>query len=150
MAPKGRVEPEKISIVDFIIEKASLNSTFGKTAEDVDNHTMEINYTVGFNPKQKLAKADIYIEVGAVCEKEEIAHGHFGLTFIYHVDNMDELVEKEEDGDGLIVNGGLSNSLASITYSTTRGIVMTRFQGTLLKDFILPIIDPQTLLKKEE
>jgi hypothetical protein len=42
----------------------------------------------------------------------------------------------------------LGNALASITYSTSRGILMTRFQGTALSDFILPVINPNNLLEK--
>jgi hypothetical protein len=44
--------------------------------------------------------------------------------------------------------GGLGNALASITYSTTRGILMTGFQGTALCNFILPVKDPDELLNQ--
>lgn len=145
MSKKGKVESEKIHIVDFIIEKASLNSQFGQNADNVENHSLDIEYNIGFNLNERLAKADLSIEVSAKSEKEEIALGYFKLIYIFHIENLDELAVKE--GDSITVNSGLGIALASITYSTSRGVLMTRFQGTLLKDFILPIIDPQSLLK---
>ncbi|MNY64312.1 hypothetical protein D3C86_2014030 [compost metagenome] len=48
----------------------------------------------------------------------------------------------------ITIHPALGNALASITYSTSRGILMTRFQGTVLSDFILPVIDPNSLLEK--
>jgi hypothetical protein len=40
----------------------------------------------------------------------------------------------------------LGNALSAITYSTARGILLTRLQGTAFQDFILPIINPNNLL----
>ena len=51
---------------------------------------------------------------------------------------------KEEE---ITIDANLGNALASISYATSRGILMTRFQGTALEDFILPVIDPNDLLE---
>jgi hypothetical protein len=47
----------------------------------------------------------------------------------------------------LEIHSGLANAIASISYSTARGIILSRFQGTALREFILPVIDPNSLLK---
>ena len=146
MAKKNTVIAEKIHLIDFTIQAASLQSEFDVNPERVDNHSLNIGYDTQYNLDDKLVKSDIKVEVGAMIEGREVGSGHFELVFIFHVENLNELAK--EEGDKLMVNGGLSNSLASITYSTTRGILMTRFQGTVLKNFILPIINPNELLEE--
>ncbi|HLV41163.1 MAG TPA: hypothetical protein VKY37_02700 [Brumimicrobium sp.] len=146
MTKNNAVIPDKIDIVDFTIQNATLKSEFGLNDSTVDSHTLNVGYDTQFNLKDKLIKAVIKIDVVAKKDGEEVGQGNFEMIFIYHVENLDSLA-KEEDNK-LIVNGGLSSSLASITYSTSRGILMTRFQGTVLRNFILPVINPNDLLKK--
>jgi hypothetical protein len=146
MSKLNKVIPDQINIVDFTIQTASLKSDFELKDSDIDKHSLNIGYDTQFNLAEKLIKAVIKVEVAAISDGEEVGHGHFELVFIYHVENLDDLAKNENDK--LIVNGGLSSSLASITYSTTRGILMTRFQGTVLRNFILPVINPNNLLKK--
>jgi|SRR5690554_2276918 len=146
MSETNTVNPDQINIVDFTIQTASLKSDFGIKEDNIDKHSLNIRYDTQFNLDDKLIKAVIKVEVAAISEGEEIGRGHFELVFIYHVENLNQLAKNE--GDKLVVNGGLSSSLASITYSTTRGVLMTRFQGTILRNFILPVINPNNLLKK--
>ncbi len=77
----------------------------------------------------------------------DTARGLFELNFVYHIENLSELVEQKDQQ--VTIDAGLSNALASITYSTTRGILMTRFQGTSLANFILPVIDPNRLAQRQ-
>ncbi len=146
MSKKGKVEADKIHIVDFTIESASLKSEFGIDDELIEHHNLNIEYDTLFNLEEKLVKANITVTVKALdAKKKQLGYGEFNLTYVYHIENLDKLTEVVNDKE-LSVNGGLSNSLASITYSTTRGILMTRFQGTLLQSFILPVINPNELL----
>lgn len=146
MTKKNIVIAEKIHLVDYTIQSASLKSEFSIDPDTIDDHVLNIGYDTQYNLEDKLVKSDIKVEVAATIKGEEVGSGHFELVFIYHVENLNELAK--EEGSKLMVNGGLSNSLASITYSTARGILMTRFQGTVLKDFILPIINPSKLLEE--
>ena len=145
MTKNNTVIAEKIHMVDFTIQTASLKSEFVVNPDDVDNHSLNIGYDTQYNLKDQLVKSDIKVEIVATIKGKEVGSGHFELVFIYHIENLNDLAK--EEGGKLRVNGGLSNSLASITYSTTRGILMARFQGTVLKNFILPIINPNELLE---
>jgi hypothetical protein len=74
------------------------------------------------------------------------ATGSYQFVFIYFVENLSEHVMIMPDA---VVdwNPYLANAIASITYSTSRGILLSRFQGTVMKDFILPVVDPNALLQ---
>jgi hypothetical protein len=78
-------------------------------------------------------------------ENESEANGNFHLIFIYRIENLEELAIPEKN-KRLNLNPGLANALSSVTYSTARGILLTRLQGTALQNFVLPIINPNNLL----
>lgn len=143
------LQPKKIEIVDFKIIKGQINSPFNFNEENVEGHTFNVDFELGFNLEDKLIKADFSVNVETKSNNEDIeeAIGNFSFVYIYYVDNIEELTTLEAD-ETITVHPALGNALASITYSTSRGILMTRFQGTVLSDFILPVIDPNSLLEK--
>ena len=141
------LQPKKIEIIDFKIIKGQINSPFNFSEENVEGHAFNVDFELGFNLEDKLIKADFSVNVETKSDKEDIeeAIGNFSFVYIYYVDNLEELTTLEKD-ETITIHPVLGNALASITYSTSRGILMTRFQGTVLSDFILPVIDPNSLL----
>ena len=104
---------------------------------------------MGFNLEDKLVRADFSVHVETKSNEDTIeeAVGNFSFVYVFYVDNIEELTTLEKD-ETITIHPALGNALASITYSTSRGILMTRFQGTVLSDFILPVINPNDLLEK--
>ncbi|MBA0885562.1 hypothetical protein [Flavobacterium undicola] len=144
------LQPEKIEIVDFKIIKGQINSPFDFEIEKVEGHTFNVNFELGFNLDDKLVKADFLVNVETKSKGDDIeeAVGAFSFVYVFYVDNIEELTTLEKD-QTVALHQALGNALASITYSTSRGILMTRFQGTALSDFILPVINPNNLLVNE-
>ncbi|OYQ51785.1 hypothetical protein [Flavobacterium aurantiibacter] len=142
------LKPEKIEIVDFKITKGQINSPFDFKEETVEGHNFNVNFDLGFNVPDKLIKADFSVTVETKSKKQDFeeAIGTFSFVYVFYVDNMEELTKLEPDNT-VTINPALGNALAAITYSTSRGILMTRFQGTALSNFILPIINPAKLLE---
>lgn len=140
------LKPEKIEIVDFKIIRGQINSPFDFEDDKVQGHNFDVDFELGFNIPDKLIKADfsINVETNSEIEGTEEATGAFSLVYVFHVDNMEELTKLEEDKT-VTISAALGNALAAITYSTSRGILMTRFQGTALSNFILPVINPNKL-----
>ncbi|MFV7234723.1 hypothetical protein [Flavobacterium sp. ZB4R12] len=143
------LQPEKIEIVDFKIIKGQINSPFDFENEKVAGHTFNVDFELGFNLEDKLVKADFSVHVETKSNEDTIeeAVGDFSFVYVFYVDNIEELTTLEKD-ETITIHPALGNALASITYSTSRGILMTRFQGTVLSDFILPVINPNDLLEK--
>jgi hypothetical protein len=143
------LQPDKIEIVDFKIIKGQINSPFDFEIEKVEGHTFNVDFELGFNLDDKLVKADFSVNVETKSKEEDIeeAIGAFSFVYVFYVDNIEELTTLEKD-QTVTLHPSLGNALASITYSTSRGILMTRFQGTALSDFILPVINPNNLLEK--
>jgi hypothetical protein len=143
------LHPEKIEIVDFKIIKGQINSPFDFENKKVEGHIFNVDFELGFNLEDKLARTDFSVNVETKSNGDTIeeAVGNFSFVYVFYVDNIEELTTVEKD-EIITVHPALGNALASITYSTSRGILMTRFQGTVLSDFILPVINPNDLLEK--
>lgn len=143
------LQPEKIEIVDFKIIKGQIISPFDFEIDEVEGHTFNVDFELGFNLDDKLVKADFSINVETKSKQADIeeAVGTFSFVYVFYVENIEELTTLEKD-QTVTLHPSLGNALASITYSTSRGILMSRFQGTALSDFILPVINPNNLLEK--
>lgn len=144
---KKTLDVSQLSLFQYEIINASIKSSIGFDPELVEGHEFNVNLDMNFDEANKvvLAKLDFAISTKSSKEMPQ-AKGEFELVYAFHVGNLEDLIERDEEGV-LVVNAGLSNAIASVSYSTSRGILLTRFQGTPLSGFILPIINPNDLLK---
>ncbi|MBK7970011.1 MAG: hypothetical protein IPK08_14275 [Bacteroidetes bacterium] len=150
MTTKTKLVPEKIQIADFRIINGHVECPFEFSDSDVEKFQSNFEFDMAFNHEKKLVKADLKINIithskGQVFNE---AKSNFHIVFVYHVDNLEELLTINPETNHMTVDGGLSNAIASISFSTSRGILMTRLQGTSLRKFIMPVISPNNLLSK--
>ena len=138
---------DKILIKDFRIVKASIDSPLDYKITEAVSYRLEVNYELGFNVEQRLARANFTVTIHTDDKDANTAEASttFEFVFLYEIENLADLVT--EEGKGFTVDFGLSNALASITYSTSRGVLMSRLQGTVFGNFILPVADPNDLFK---
>ena len=151
MQDKNIFDPEKITLIDFKMIKGQVDTPENFDISKVVGHQLDNSLQLGFNLDDKLAKADFTVSVktDSKGENESEASGNFHLIFIYRIENLEELATSEKN-KRLSLNPGLGNALSSVTYSTSRGILLTRLQGTALQNFVLPIINPNNLLHNKK
>jgi hypothetical protein len=143
----NKFNPEKLTILEYKILKGQIDAPEDFTIENVEGHDIENSFDLGFDLENKLVRTelDVKITTKSKVSVSTEAKGHFTLVFIFEVDNLNELAVL--NADNLIdLDPNLANALASVTYSTARGILLTRLQGTALQNFILPIVSPNKLL----
>ena len=143
-------DPEKMTIIEFKMVKGQVDTPEEFDSSKVQGHNLENSLQLGFNLQDKLVKADFNIEISTKSKdgNPRESTGIFHFVFIYNVANLDELAKPAED-NLIELNSSLSNALSSVTYSTSRGILLTRLQGTALQEFILPVINPNKLLNNK-
>lgn len=145
----SKIKPELISIFKVQVFKSVIETS----QECLDNPIKPGNFRVGFSQNSafniELKSVRIRLEIvleGIDQEEKPIGvRGNFGIEFHIHVDNFEDFI-KEDEGVNKI-NNLLLGTLLSIAYSTARGIVFDRTQGTHLNGVILPVIDPKELEK---
>lgn len=146
---EGTLVPEKINIINTQIVKCNIDSPFDFSMENIEGHSFDLDFDLAFNLDDSMVKADLVLNVSTK-SKEEVeieSLGAFHFVYVFYVENLNELAIPDENKE-ISLHGGLGNALASITYSTSRGILLARLKGTGLENFVLPVIDPNSLLKK--
>lgn len=141
---ESKFNPDLIRLGDVNVCKGAIDSPFGFKANEDTRFMADISFDMGLNLEDNLVKCDLDIHVESSEVNDKLVKGSFTLEFIYEVENLNDLARLEKDY--VDVDDALSLSLASISYSTARGILLTRFQGTGLQQFILPIVKPQNIL----
>lgn len=147
MQDKNIFDPEKIALIDFKMIKGQVDTPENFDIGKVSGHQLENSLQLSFSLEDKMAKADfiVSIKTDSKTGNQEEASGNFHLIFIYRIENLDKLNVAEKN-KRLNLNPALAYALSSVTYSTSRGILLTRLQGTALQNFVLPIINPGKLL----
>lgn len=150
---KSKLNPDLLHLADVKIVKAQIDSPLELYENFPLAWSLHLDFDASFNLKDNLVRTVLLVEAktdsGKEDEKIQEAEGMFQIAFFFLVENLKELTSLSED-NVLIVDTGLLNALASISYSTARGILLTRYKGTAFNDFILPIIRPNDLYKDKK
>lgn len=148
MDPK-RIQTDKIIIREFRLIKGQIDSPFDFKTSNIKSFDFNVDFNTGFNLDEGLVKADFIINISSVSiEPATEATSTYHFVFLFHVEDLRENARLDES-NSMDWNPFLANAIASITYSTSRGILMSRVQGTVMQDFILPVVDPNTLWNKK-
>ena len=89
----------------------------------------------------------IVASVQILHEDKETRLASIKASCIFELENFADFI-LEDQGD-MNLPEVLSTSLNSITLSTVRGLMFSALKGTFLHNAILPVIDPNSLIKKE-
>jgi hypothetical protein len=149
MAEAKRIQPDKIIMREFRLVKGQIDSPFDFKMSDIKSFDFKVDFNASFNLDQGLIKADFVIDVTTI-SNEQVAEAfcNYHFVFLFYLEDLKEHAQLLDDGT-IDWNPFLANAIASITYSTSRGILIARFQGTVMKDFILPVVDPNALWSKK-
>ncbi|QED37011.1 hypothetical protein FK178_04480 [Antarcticibacterium arcticum] len=143
-------DPEQIKILGYNIIQEQISSPPEFNVEAIQYHGFHVDMEVNMEPTEDLLKADLRIEVVTESEggNEEEAQAVFRIVYIIRIGNLANFT-LEHKGDRIVLESELGNYIAAVTYSTSRGILLQRVAGTGLKDFILPVIDTDSILNGE-
>ena len=147
MEEQEKVIPDKIHLIRAKTIAGFLNHAEDIEDDEIKGFSSSFNFTTAYSIESKRIKNTLSIEIKAEKEENTFIELEAGYTveFTFEIDNLEELSEKQEDGT-VKISIHLAATLAGICYSTLRGIVLTRTQGTPLNGMIMPVINPYTLL----
>lgn len=141
------IEPEKLNLKAVHIEKTAVEHPEGFETSEVSGFTQNVSQDVALNLQDELYRLRITFQVVTKMKQESpAASGAFSLLFYFQVEDLKDWVVIDEDQREHI-HQMLATTLFSIAYSTARGILLTRFQGTVFSNFVLPIINPAAIFQ---
>lgn len=153
----NRIKTDKIHLFSINVFKSNLNTTDEYLDSPAEPEDIKVGYSQesGFNLDDKVVRIRLDIQLEGFDEKEnELGlKGEYGIEFFFRVDNFEEFLEDDEeelsengDEDQKLISAVLGGTLMGIIYSTARGIILERTQGTYFNGVILPVINPKDLL----
>lgn len=144
------IKPELIHLHTLKVYKTLVNATddYLNNPMDVENVSVQYAQDSVFNFEENAVRIRLEILMDAlnVEDKEIGLNAEYGLEFHFVIENMSDFIEEKEEVKH--VKGILGGALMGIVYSTARGIVFDRTQGTYFKGVILPVIDPKGLVNE--
>jgi len=135
---KPTVIPEKIHFKDIAPLKETLDNQYDLVGE-------ELIIAVAQATKHSLQKNIFKISISVILKCSEKIVLDYLYEFTYEVENMKEFLSTDKERP--VFTGQLIGTLLSISYSTMRGILYSKLADTQLRSIILPVINPNDLLK---
>jgi hypothetical protein len=145
-----KFDAEKLIILEFKVIKGEVNANedFDKTL--VSGHQVQTEFELGFNLELKRIRADLKLSIKSESDKKnkKEASAKFEFIYIFSFEDLSLFAQMNKQKT-IDVDAILANTLASLSYSTSRGVLLTRLQGTAMQNFILPVINPANLLSSK-
>ncbi len=139
---------DQVSIDEIAIVGASVTNDTGMSKLDNDyGFELEYRFYSGVNLSLKKVRVGLVCSIQAFDGKKERVEisGKFEITVTFNIQNLGELASQAEPGT-VILDRELLAALTTICYSTSRGIIYTRCQGTILGKIILPVTSTDKLM----
>ncbi|MDZ4838946.1 MAG: hypothetical protein SGJ04_02945 [Bacteroidota bacterium] len=150
-------EADKIELFNFKIIVLALKSPIDFSITNSSNFKAESSLKLEFDGNLNTCLATLSTKLtldsnSEAAKKKLKAHCKFELSYLYHWEFAQNLFSQRVDGSLNVHNeetfNHLVNALTSVTYSTSRGVLMARLQGTVFQKSNLPIINPDNLLSE--
>jgi hypothetical protein len=138
---------ELLKVDEIVINNAAIenNTQFSFLEKDKYYFDIKFGFSPGINLSQKKIRIIFTCDILTFTNSNEKVDikGRFEIAYFFEVENLEKLVNIE---DGIEINSDLVTSLGNIAYSTSRGIIYTRCQGTILQKLILPVMSTKKLV----
>lgn len=146
MSNPGTFDISQVSVDDISINKSSIDNSAGLTAFKQAKHAFDINHSFDFGISFSQKKMQVIYSCDAKIlddtEKETGASAQFSIAVTFSINNLDDLATQ---GEKIDVNNDLVLSLTNITYATSRGIIFSKCQATVMEKLVLPILSNKRL-----
>lgn len=144
----ANINPERIKIISIRTLKGNINSDDDDIDPDPKNYEIECTSEIASNLKESLIRIIFKIDIHILNNegKKSATTGSYTNEFIFEIEGIGDFVKSRDSGE-VDINQELGTTLLSLAFSTSRGMIYTRTQGTVLDGIILPVIDPSSLQK---
>jgi hypothetical protein len=147
MKEERKIDADKIHILAIKTLKGNIECLAEDDTNKISGHLFSFKLDTGLATESRLVGMKLLVDIKAIDkqEKELTITGSYTHEMIFKIGNLDDFILKEEGKEKL--DAGLGSTLASIIYSTVRGIIYNRTQGTSIGVVILPVVAPLKLME---
>lgn len=154
MAQNKTFDIDLLTLDDIEISNASISNNTGISDLEIGTYAFESKYAVfpALNLEYNKIRIEFTVDIGVILKakpprnEEQFTDikANFKLYFYFTFPNLANLIEIQDE-EKANIDGDFSYNLLNIVYSTSRGIVFTRCQGTIFFRNILPVLSDEKL-----
>lgn len=147
MSKQSKFNIELVKLEDIVVTNATIQNP-GNTNPINSNFEINFSFIPGLNLVEKKVRIILSCEIklDARPNSNENISGKFDLAFYFQIENLEEIIKGADKEKGeIVIDKDATISLANITYSTARGIIFTKCQGTVLGKVIMPILSNEKI-----
>jgi hypothetical protein len=141
----GKVNKPKSNIFNFQIKSVELIKQNLELLETNINPITSFNFNIGVEQKldykNKLLIVITHVEITPT-ENLDLKLGSASVACVFSIENFEEVIKSDKKGIPHI-DEIITQTLNSISISTSRGVLSQVFKGTFLHQAILPLLDPK-------
>jgi len=134
----GKVIPEQIHLRRILPQNEFFDNHCDLTDKEFEMHIAQ-------KVQHHLGKKSFKISLLVAFSCNEVKFAEYLYDFIFEVENILDFLVETENKD--VFTGQIIGTLIAISYSTFRGLIYSKLSDTNLNGFILPVIDPNDILK---
>lgn len=151
MSKNNHIDPDRIQLLDVKTVKGNIDVGDNLDESLVVGFTTDFDVSSMFRIEEQLVRFLFTARFNGFSKDDESLplNTEFTFDFLFRIEGLEEyIIQVDKEKDQASVSSTLGHTLVAIIYSTARGIILTRTQGTIIKDgILLPVINTQKLLK---
>ena len=139
------IASKNIQIQLLSVDEKKFKSDLDENLADVINDST-LKFKIGYTLQPNKENTSIVVEVAAkyLFNERELLFLAASLTFKFQ--EFDEIFDLKENQ--ILEKVTVIPTLINVAIGTLRGMIASKTSGTFLKNFPLPLIDPNSLLKR--
>jgi hypothetical protein len=152
MSTERIIDSEKIHLVNIKTIKGNIDAASDIDTNATAGHKFSFELGTGLNLEDNVIGINLLVNIEAADNLDKLLPitGSYTHEIVFIVDNLKDFIEPDDnDTNKYKLDAGFGSTIVSIAYSTIRGIIFTRTQGTSLGSVILPVINPKKLMGLE-
>jgi len=150
---KQRIAPDKIHLTGIRILKSHFEVDTSTMDESSAIHSFQtgLKSESGHNLDDNYQLFSLFVKIQGLDADEKLigVNAEYHIDFHYFIDNLGDFITKDDKSEEFLLGSDLGATLAGISYSTCRGIILDRTQTTDFNGLILPVINPLKLIEED-
>lgn len=140
------IDADKISILNIRTLRGNIDCPINADINEIKGHVFGFDLKTALRTEEKIVGLKLQVDITAVNEKNKKLPitGSYTHEMIFYIENLNDFIEKINKEQ--VIDAAFGSTLVSIIYSTVRGIIYSRTQGTSLGIVILPVVAPLKLM----
>jgi hypothetical protein len=148
---KSNIDSTRINLrsIRLLESQFSTSDQFLKNQVTPTRIDAQIGHETRVNPDSNFLGIRLNIKLNALDDNDQDLglKAQYLIQFGYTIVNLKELVQT--DAEELNIDPQLHTTIISISYSTARGIILERTQGSYFNGVLLPILNPSDIIKSK-